>query len=95
MTVDGYGVEPSEVAVVVAELVGERDTGEQDETWFIHLSSRMALLQAAADHVARLRGDLVAEMVAGSTEREVATRLNLSPSRPGQLARQSRRRGST
>lgn len=92
MIIDGYGVEPSEVNAIVGTLVGERDAGDEDETWFIHLSSRLALLQSATDRVSQLRDDHVAAMVALSSERDVAERLNLSPSRPGQLARRSRQR---
>ncbi|MFJ5984397.1 hypothetical protein [Lentzea sp. NPDC092896] len=90
--IDGYGTEPAEVALLVQGLIGERTQDEEDEVWFIRLSSTQALFQAAAEQVSALRDDLVAEMVASSTERDVAIRLNLSPTRPGQLARRSRRR---
>jgi hypothetical protein len=57
MTVDGYGVEPAEVDQIVGQQVGERTIGEEDETWFMHLSSQLALLQAAAEQVSALRDE--------------------------------------
>ncbi|MDS0140540.1 MULTISPECIES: hypothetical protein [unclassified Amycolatopsis] len=94
-SVDGYGVEPAEVEQLVQTLVGELDPNEDPEAQFIHLSSTLALLQAAAGRVSVFRDDLVAEMVSESTERDVADRLGLSPTRPGQLARRSRSRAAT
>jgi hypothetical protein len=89
---DGYAAEPAEVDALIDALVGARDPGETPEAWWMHLSSRLALLAAAARTVEGLRDDLVLSLVSESTERAVAARLGLSPTRPGQMARRALKR---
>lgn len=92
--VDGYEAEPHEVSAVVAALVGDRDPGDDDKAWFAHLSSRLALLSAAAERVSQQRDQLAADMLAtyDMTERQMSEYLGLSSSRAGALARRARKR---
>lgn len=88
---DGYEAEPTEVDAVLAAFVGDQGPDEDDDEWLAHLSSRLALLTAAAAAVSAQRDALVAAMLAEPkvTERALAERLGLSPTRPGQLARRA------
>lgn len=43
MATEGYEVEAHEIDAVWAALIGDRD-GDDDMPWWIHLSSRLALL---------------------------------------------------
>lgn len=80
-----------EVAAVLDELVGQRPCDALDETWFAHLSNRLALAQAVVEQISTLRDDVLAAMLTVSTQREVAARLGLSQPRVGQLAQRANR----
>ena len=83
-----------QVDSLLSAVVGVRDPADSDEEWFAHLSVQMTLLSAAAERVSQERDDLVVAMLAEASEREVAQRLGLSPTRPGQLARRARARAT-
>lgn len=87
-----YGVEAHEVEAVLGPLVGERSGGEPDESWYAHLSSRQALLEAAAARLATQRAELVAHMHADGSQSyaTLAVALGLSRARVQQLVERGR-----
>lgn len=61
-SIPGFGTEPSEVETVLNALVGERAPGEDSSAWYMHLSARQVLLDAAVKAIADQRALVAAEI---------------------------------
>jgi len=81
----GWGVEPAEVDALLDAVVGDRNDTDLAH-WYAHLSSRQALLTAAASRVADLRAGTVAGMHAeGLSYARIAGTVGMSRARVQQL----------
>lgn len=91
----GTGVEPQELAAVLDGLIGDRAADEHDLAWYAHLTSRQALLTAAAAEVAGMRARLVAGLHAeGQSYAAIAATTGLTRGRVQQLVERGRFEGS-
>jgi hypothetical protein len=85
------GVEPQELAAILDGLVGDQDTAEHDLVWYVHLTSRQALLAAAVDEIAGMRSRAVAGMhAAGESYAGIAAVTGLTRARVQQLVERGR-----
>lgn len=87
---NGYGTDPAEVDAVWAALIGDRD-GDDDMAWWVHLSSRAALLAEVARRVADERARLAAAWHAsGDSFAVIGARVGLTRARAQQLVERGR-----
>jgi len=82
----GAGVDPQELAAVLDGLIGDRAADEHDLAWYAHLTSRQALLAAAAAAIAGMRAQLLAGLWRdGASYAAIAERTGMSRGRAQQL----------
>lgn len=86
------GVEPQELATVLNDMVGDQDGDEHDLAWYVHLTSRQALLAAAVDEIAAMRARAVAGIHAtdGLSYADIAACTGLTRARVQQLVERGR-----
>lgn len=81
MDLTGFGVEPQEIDLILDSFVGEPDPGEDPHAWYLHLSSRQALLEQVVKRLAVMREDSVYAMyqaMDGGSYAKLAERLGTS-----------------
>lgn len=88
---EGYEAEPTDVDAVVNALVGERDM-DDDMQWWVHLSSRLALLAETERRIHDERARLAEKWsrVDGDSYAVICERVGLHRSRAQQLVERGR-----
>lgn len=87
---EGYGVESTDVDAVWDVLVGEHDV-DDDMPWWLHLSTRMALLESVSRRIADERGRIAAGWHRnGDSYAVIAERVGMSRARAQQLVERGR-----